>query len=184
MGAWFSPVFTMNEPRTMALVVIALSITITGIALFGYFRYLRYIYALSVSLLSLLSGWLLVLSDLALYHPEVLSPTYTLGPLFPLYFISTIIGYLLLAVTFITWGILFIHTRNYVADSTLSLIAGIGFILAAHVIILYQIPLFLSISTTYYLFPIFLSPINAVFQLICVEPAAILSMIIFNRLRK
>ncbi|MFX1318733.1 MAG: hypothetical protein ACFE9D_09640 [Promethearchaeota archaeon] len=184
MGAGFFPAFPVNEPRTMALVVIALSITITGIAFFGYFQYFRSIYALSVSLLSLLSGWLLVLADLALYHPEVLSLTYNPGPLFPLYFISTIIGYLLLAVTFINWGILFIRTRKYVPTSTLSLLAGIAFILAAHVIILYQIPLFLSVSSTYYLFSIFLSSFNAVFQLVCIEPAAILSIIIFYRLRK
>lgn len=187
--AVFVSVFSANEARTMALVVIALSISIAGIAFFGYFQYFRSYFALSVSLLSLLSGWLLVLADLALYHPDVITfslsyPPYTPGPLFPLYVISTSVGYLLLAVTFITWGILLIYTRKYVPASTLSLVSGICFLLAAHVILLYQIPLLLSVGSAYYLIPFFLSPFNTVFQLICVEPAAILSIVIFYRLRK
>jgi hypothetical protein len=184
-----APIFSLASPfRTWALVFIAIGISLTGITFFGFYRYYDSFIALSVSLFSLLSGWPMVLSDLLLYNPTVLTPgsypyDYSPGPLYPLYHFSAIIGTLLLAITFIAWTIVFLRTRPFIPAPTLTVVASLFWVLISHYYIFQMILILISGGNPFVLFSLYLSQLS-MFMIVAGEPAAILSALIFYRIRK
>jgi hypothetical protein len=174
--------------KTWALILIATGISLTGITFYGFYRYYDSFFALSVSLFSLLSGWPMVLSDLLLYNPTVLSPgsypfEFSPGPLFPLYQFSSLIGTLLWGITFITWAIVILRTRPFIPAPTLTVTASLFWIIISHIYLFQLLFILISGGNPYYFLTVYLSQFS-MFIIIPAEPAAILSAIIFYRIRK
>lgn len=178
-----------NPFQTLAFILIALAISFTGIALFSYYRYYDSIVALSLTLFSLLSGWPLVLSEFLLTNPLVASQgsnpwDITLGPLYSLYLFSSISGYILWALTFIGWAVVFIRTRQYVPGQPLVIAASVLFLILANGIILFFIPFLITTTVApYYLMYVYEGN-TSLLLLIFAEPAAVLTAITFYRIRK
>lgn len=189
---FYSPVWTSyyvySTPfRTWALIFIALSITLTGITFYGFYRYYDSFMALSVSLFSLLSGWPMVLSDLLLYNSDVLTPgTYSWelypGPLFPLYVFATLTGLLLWGLSFIIWAIVFLRTRHFLPGSTLTIVAACFWLILGHVYLV-QIPYFLLLVGSPYTIYTY-NVLFTMFLILASEPAALASAVLFYRIRK
>jgi hypothetical protein len=190
---FFYPVWStfpsISSPyRTSALVIIAIGISLTGITFFGFYRYFDSFVALSVSLYSLLSGWPMVLSDLLLYNPTVVTPgsypyEYTPGPLFPLYQFASILGTLLWVITFITWVIVFLRTRPFIPAPTLTVTACLFWLILSHIYLFMMVFLLIYSAIPYYFLTLF-SGYFPLLMIFAAEPAAILSAIIFYRIRK
>ncbi len=184
-----SPSNVTNVYKTMGLAFIALAITLTGITFFGLFRYYNSFLALSVSLFSLLSGWLMVVSDLLLYNPDFFVEGWynnlLPGPLFPQFQLTLLAGYIFWAITFIVWAILFLHTRHFLPSSKLAIAASICYLVMAHVIILFQIPLILQMPNSSNIAIHFIYMESYFIAILAVaEAAAILSAILFYQIRK
>ena len=182
------PSFFLSPYRTLAYTLIAIGITLTGITFFGFYRYYDSFVALSVSLFSLLSGWPMVLSDLLLYNPTVITPgsypyQFSTGPLFSLYQFASIIGILLWVLTFIAWVVVFLRTRPFIPAPTLTVTACLLWIILSH-ICLFLMLILLIYAGIPFAYLSFTSTYIPLIMIIAAEPAAILTAIIFYRIRK
>jgi hypothetical protein len=177
----------VNPLRTLAFIIIAVGITLTGLTFYGFYRYYHSLLAMSVSLFSLLSGWPIVLAYLLLMNPLVITydPWEILaGPLFFLFQFALLFGFISWAITFFTWAVVLLRARLYVPAHSLIIVVSVLYLILFNVIILYHIPnaILLTVST-YYLVYFFLGT-DALLFLVFIEPAAVLSAIIFYRIRK
>ncbi len=190
---YFSPALSpfpsfISPFKTWALVFIAIGISLTGITFFGFYRYYDSFVALSVSLFSLLSGWPMILSDLLLYNPTVITPgsypyDYSPGPLYSLYLFSSFIGTLLWVITFIAWTIVFLRTRPFIPAQTLTVTASLFWVIISHIYFFQMVFTLISGGNPYVVIILYASQFS-LFMIVAVEPAAILSAIIFYRIRK
>lgn len=177
-----------NNVKLLGLFITAVSISICGFAFLGFWKTFNSKFMLGTALFSLIAGWLLFFSDLLIYSELVLTASSTSwaplpGPLYPLYVIFTITGFMLLGLTFLFWSLVLLLSRRYSSSPILAVVASIFFLCTTHVILLSLPSLMVNGLYPYLLLSFFIGGTPLIITLL-IEPAAILTAITFYKFRK
>jgi hypothetical protein len=177
----------LNTIRTIAILLITISITLCGIPFYSYWRAFNSKLALGVALFSFYAGWPYFISNLLLYtglvypsefYPWELGP----GPLFFIYAILGLIGFTLLGITFILWSVVLVRNRHYLQSQNLVLAASIFFVMLGH-LILFLVPFLVEFSMNPYLYMGLTTYVELILMFVA-EAAAVFTAIGFYHLRK
>lgn len=190
---WIYPYFTLYTPSLMSLIphtvglaLLAGGITLCGFAFDEFKNYFNYSWGFYVGILTILSPWWLLIGDLLVYTglvfiPDPAYPYRTIpGPLAPAYNIMQIVGSIFLGVIFILWPAVLLSVRKKLRSRPLTITASVFFLITAHILLL-QIPFMASSMMSPYYFLIL--PTLNYYHAISIEPAAIITAVIINRLR-
>ncbi len=177
-----------NNVKLIGLLLTAISISLCGFAFLGFWETFNSKFMLGTAFFSLLAGWLLFFSDTLVYSGLVLTASSTswlpvTGPLYPLYVILTITGFVLLGLNFLFWSLVLLLSRRYSSSPILIVVASIFFLCSAHLILLSLPSLAVNAFYPYMLLSYFVGGTPLLITL-SIEPAAILTAISFNRFRK
>lgn len=173
-------------PRTIGFALIATGVTLSGFAFDEFKNYFNYKWGFIIGMYTILSLWILLIGDFLVYTGLVYSPTpyyyyYVLGPLAFAYNVLNIIGSTLFGILMILWPVALLSNRDYIRSQGITIAASVLFLITAHFILL-MIPFGIQtiyFGYTYYLF----GGIFSIYHAIFIEPAAIITAVIFNRLR-
>ncbi|MFW9831304.1 MAG: hypothetical protein ACFFD8_05975 [Candidatus Thorarchaeota archaeon] len=183
--------YPINPVRTIGFGLIGLGITLTAFAFIAIWSHYNSKLGIVTAVSSFIFGWWLFATDLLLYTGLVVSPpayyiwwALTPGPLYPLYLVHFILGWILTAASFLLWAATLIHNRRAVGESKLAFRTSLLFLISSHLILI-QLP-FLALSLripyvlayTPYWYTLF---IPSAFLL---EPSCILLAILLNRYRR
>ncbi len=190
---FYSPLYSitiynpMNMIRTIAMLLITISITLCAIPFYSYWRAFNSKLALGVAFFSFYASWPYPISNLLLYTGLVYYPgsypwEFTPGPLSIIYAILGLIGYTLLGITFILWSVVLVKNRHYLQSQNLVLAASIFFVMLGHLILI-QVPFLVPYSMNPYFYMGY-STYAEFFMMFVAEAAAVLTVICFYHLRK
>jgi hypothetical protein len=176
------------------LILVAIGISLTSLAFSELKNYFNYRLGFYIGLYSIVSPWLLVISDLLVYTGLVYIPgtwpySWEPGPLAPLSSGLYIIGGALIGVLFILWPYALLSLRRETMSRSATKWASALLLIVAHMLLI-SVPilsLLLFRSTIYYPFyyGFFYPGLSAfdVWQAALIEPAVLIIAYIFNRLR-
>jgi hypothetical protein len=178
--------FLQFVPRTIGLALVVSGITLCGFAFDEFKNYFNYKWGFLIGLFTIFSLWILLIGEFLIYTGLVYIPSpyyyyYEIGPLAPLYNGLSIIGSTLFGILMILWPVALLSNRNHIRAQGITIAASVLFLITAHIILL-MIPM--GFQTLYFYYPFYLfGGIFSFYHAIFIEPAAIITAVIFNRLR-
>jgi len=180
----------VNPFETVAVVLIGVSVTLSGYAFAAYARAFASWICRATAVVSFLSAWWLPIANFLQFTGLVWVPApffydyniWTSGPLYPLYSTLQVIGITMLGVTLLLWPSALVITRHLLRQQHTAVAAAILFATAAHVVLL---PLPFSAIFLFTHYPYFAYYFYPLFLIVAclVEPACILSAILLYRSR-
>lgn len=176
------PFYLNFIPETIGLAVIAVGVSLCGFAFDEFKNYFNYRGGFYISLLTILSPWMRLFSNLLLYtglvYVQVPPSSYlSNGPLYYLFSGLSRVGTLLFGVLMIIWPIALLSVRKHSQSRSLTTAASVLFLLAAHYVLIWS-PIF-----GWFFFPIIVGISDSLIIAILIEPAAVITAVIFSRLR-
>jgi hypothetical protein len=181
-------------PRTVGILLVAIGISLTGLAMSEFKNYFNYRLGHIIGLYTILSPWTIVLSDLLVYTGLVYMRSvypygWEFGPLNPLGNGLYVLGTVLLGILFILWPVALLSRRRESQSPNAIKWASALFLIVAHMLLLSTPILTVILLQGFYSYLIFYvtfyTPIGFfnIWQAALIEPAVLLMAYVLNRLR-